>query len=382
MKIRTISTLLLIVFLLAPNQLHTTSADDIPVPFAFLYHWDLSNTTQDGIISANEYPDSFIMEDLGGNYVSEVSWGHDEITIAIGITIHGTGWIGFGLGEVGIGMAGADIIMASYDTELNNVTIQDMNAFEQGDPVVDEDQYPFPSVGGNEVDGETTIEFTIPLSSLDESGKDHFWHVGSWFGFFTAFRNAGKDFDKEHHAHSPSQTVKILDASFSPPEEIEHTFTVTTDENTDEIVLASTIIGTTALENHEVGFFQNTLFGELNIEDVFTDATGYAEVRISSEISGKIAFVAIFFGDENHKRNERTVEIEFDDVVDGEVTEYNDFRDIVGPRFMRTVMLFGFFFVITMLLYVYATSILSIVKINKLGKEFDKGKQTEGGSKQ
>lgn len=382
MKIRTISTLLLIVFLLAPNPLYKTSADHIPVPFVYLYHWDLNNTTQDGIISANEYPDSFIMEDLGGNYVSEVFWGHDNLTIAIGITIRGTGWIGFGLGEVGIGMVGADIIMASYDPELNNVTIQDMNAFEQGDPIVDEDQYPFPSVGGNEVDGETTIEFTIPMSSLDDAGKDHFWHVGGWFGFFTAFRNTGKDFDKEHHAHSPSQTVKILDASFLPPEEIEHTFTVTTDQNTGEIVLASTIIGNTTIENHEVGFFQNTLFGELKIQDVFTDGNGYAEVRITSELSGKIEFIAIFFGDENHKRNERSVEIDILDVVDDEIEEYNDFRDIVGPRFMRSVMLFGFFFVITLLLYVYATSILSLAKINKLGKEFDKTKRNDGGSKQ
>ncbi|MHA2278778.1 MAG: DOMON domain-containing protein [Candidatus Kariarchaeaceae archaeon] len=367
---------------MSPTQIYNTTADHVKVPFAYLYHWDLGNTIQDGIINENEYPDSVIMDDLGGNFVSEVSWGHDNVTIAIGITINGTGWIGLGMGEVGIGMAGADIIMASYESDSNRTTIQDMHSIDQNDPIVDVDQYQFPSIGGNEVDGETTIEFTVPMSSLDEAGYDHFWHVGSWFGFFTAFRKSGIEFDKKHNAHSPSKDVKILDASFPPPEEIEHTFTVSIDQSTDELVLASSLIGGIPIENHEVGFFQKTLFGILKIEDVFTDDQGYAETRISSKELGKVEFTAVFFGDENHKRNERLQEIDLGLVLDDEIEEFGDFRDIVGRRFMRTAMLFGFFFVITMLFYVYATSILSLAKISKLGKEFDKKNQTNGGSKQ
>ena len=100
------------------------------------------------------------------------------------------------------------------------------------------------------------------MESDDPAGHDQFWHTGSRFGFFTAYRNTGKEFTKEHHEHSGSETVEILDNTIGAPTDSDFEFNVM--NNLDgTITLHSQFDGGSESDDQEVGYFQKSIFGRL-----------------------------------------------------------------------------------------------------------------------
>ncbi|MCE7734919.1 MAG: hypothetical protein GPJ54_08590 [Candidatus Heimdallarchaeota archaeon] len=362
-------TFMLLLSLLMINQnLNYSFADDRDVPYAYLYYSDFSGINQDGTVGENEYPSWLELTDLGGEFVSKIWWAHNGTTVAIAIMIPGTGWLGLGLGELGTTMIGGNIIMASYDPDADTVTINDMFANSQTDPEIDPNSISFNSTGGSEINDETIIEFTFPMAIDDPQGHDQFWEVGGRFGFFTAFRNSGKEFDKEHHKHSESETVEILDQSFAPPTDSDFQFSVL-DNNNGSVTLSSKFNADDLSDDHEVGYFQKTIFGEVFLKDVFTNVNGNADMLVNIEKTGELTFVAIFFGDINHTRKELTTTLNIDEVVVVEDTSYGDLRDTFGPHFMRNFLIFALFFFVSWLIYLYSSTIYDLYRINKIGRE-------------
>lgn len=350
------------------QNLNYSFADDRDVPYAYLYYSDFSGINQDGTVGENEYPSWLELTDLGGEFVSKIWWAHNGTTVAIAIMIPGTGWLGLGLGELGTTMIGGNIIMASYDPDADTVTINDMFANSQTDPEIDPNSISFNSTGGSEINDETIIEFTFPMAIDDPQGHDQFWEVGGRFGFFTAFRNSGKEFDKEHHKHSESETVEILDQSFAPPTDSDFQFSVL-DNNNGSVTLSSKFNADDLSDDHEVGYFQKTIFGEVFLKDVFTNVNGNADMLVNIEKTGELTFVAIFFGDINHTRKELTTTLNIDEVVVVEDTSYGDLRDTFGPHFMRNFLIFALFFFVSWLIYLYSSTIYDLYRINKIGRE-------------
>ncbi|MFV2014378.1 MAG: hypothetical protein ACC656_03030, partial [Candidatus Heimdallarchaeota archaeon] len=229
-------------------------------------------------------------------------------------------------------------------------------------------QYNFTSVGGSEINGITTIEFTVPLQSNDADGHDHFWHIGDRVGFFTAYQKTKKAFDREHNEHSRSETVEILDKSFPPPVDSSLNFFIEDNKN-GSVTLHSEFNGGLTVDDHEVGYFQKTIFGNLFIGDVFTDKVGHAEMVINVEKTGELEFVAVFYGDINHVRKTSRSTLMISKVAETQEKEYGDLRDTVGGRFMRILLIFTLFFLVSWLVYLYTTTLLDVLKIKKIGDE-------------
>lgn len=371
-----LAILLILAMLMNNSVVNFSSADDIDVPYAYLYYSDFSGILQDGAVGENEYPSSLELTDLAGDFVTKIWWAHNGTTIAVALMAPGTGWIGLGLGELGTTMIGGNLIMASYDPVTDAVAISDMFANTQTDPIVDDNAFNFTSTGGSEVNGETIIEFTIPMASDDPAGHDHFWDQVGRFGFFTAFRTSGKEFDKEHHKHSESETVEVLDPSHGPPVESDFQFSVV-NNNDGTVKLSSTFSAGSQSEAHEVGYFQKTIFGEVFLKDVFTDSNGLADFELAIEKTGEITFVAIFFGDINHTRKELTSTINIEEIIIDEETEFGDLRDTLGPHFMRGLLVFMLFFFVSWLIYLYSATVYDLFRINKIGRNVVSSKMEE-----
>ncbi|OLS28209.1 MAG: hypothetical protein HeimC2_08640 [Candidatus Heimdallarchaeota archaeon LC_2] len=365
---RELSFIILLSFVIFSQNPIYVSADDIDVPYAYLYYSDFSGIAQDGVVGENEYPSFLEVNNIGGEFVSRIWWAHNDTYVAVAIMINGTGWIGLGLGELGTTMVGGNIIMASYDPVGDIVTINDMFANGQTDPVIDTDSISFDSTGGSEVNGETIIEFMIPMALDDPAGHDQFWHVGDRFGFFTAFRRTGKDFDREHHEHSGSETVEIVDKIIGSPVDSDFTFNVI-NNNDGTVTLHSQFNAGAQSDDHEVGYFQKSIFGLVKLQDIFTDNTGAADLEVEVEKTGELEFVSIFFGDINHTRKELTFILDIEEVVVVEESTYGDLRDTLGPHFMRNFLVFALFFFVSWLIYLYSSVVFDLFKINKIGRE-------------
>lgn len=371
---RKLSYIILLSFVIFSQNLNFISADDIDVPYAYLYYSDFSGITQDGVVGENEYPSFTDLFNLNGELVTRLWWAHNDTEVAVAIIINGTGWIGLGIGELGTTMIGGNIIMASYDPTGDTVTINDMFANGQTDPEVDANSITFDSTGGSENNGETIIEYTFPMAIDDPAGHDQFWDKAGRFGFFTAKRNQGKEFDKEHHKHSSSESVEILDNTVPAPVDSDFTFNVL-NNNDGTLTLHSQFNGGSASDNHEVGYFQKSIFGLVKLSDVFTNPSGGADLELEVKKTGELVFTAIFFGDINHTRKELTTSIIIEEVVVIEDDNYGDLRDTLDPHFMRMFLVFALFFFVSWLIYLYSTTIIDIFRIKKIGNEMKNKKE-------
>ncbi|NHJ33345.1 MAG: hypothetical protein FK732_10830 [Asgard group archaeon] len=330
----------------------------------------------------SEYPDTLTLYDVTGEFVMDLSWGHNNSHLAIGMSISGNGWLGLGFGEAGVTMSGADIIMANIKSDL--VTIEDMYSVKQGQPKEDADSYisteksiGLNNVNGTESDDKSTIEFIIPLSSNDTEGYDHDWEVGKTYGFYSAYRLKGDSFINEHTSHSESLVVTILDQTAASPSRLTHSFEIT--DRTSTLILKSTISGLSNVTGFNVGFYKKSLFGRILLGTVETDETGLAQIEVEIDKFGEVIYLAIIPASIEVSRSETSDMIEILGTQESSVEEFGDIRDTFNDEhLMRSFLLFGFFTVIASLIMVYAGVFLDLFKIFRLGqKEMEKSNVKE-----
>lgn len=341
-------------------------------PFTYLYYSDFSSIDLDGEIADGEYPDSLDLLDIGGNFVSTLAWGHNLTHMVIGMTVLGSGWLGLGLGEVGVTMTGADIIMG-YVKNDGGVVLEDMSSISQGKPSVDDDSYiNMNATGGLENQETTTIEFIIPLASDDTDGKDHNWFVGGTYGFFTAYHVAADNLGFGHTTHTGLHTVEILPQGNTPPIEIDMALSV--DPNNDNGSVTITVLLTEDsnsldLSGIKIGIYEKSLFGKALLDVLTTDAFGLVQKDIAVEVLEVVTIISVLPAKVESKRVEALDEIEFLPSHDEEDIVYNDLRDKFGPHMMRNIMLTLFLLVIVALMVSYTGVLLDLLSIFREGKK-------------
>ena len=114
----------------------------------------------DGMIEDAEYRNELLDSGTG----MSVYWQNDAETLYVGLMAPGTGWLSIGFGPVRM-MQGADIIIAAInDGEL---VIEDHYGSAPTSHRLDDVDHII-QAAGSERDGQTLLEFAIPLDSEDE----------------------------------------------------------------------------------------------------------------------------------------------------------------------------------------------------------------------
>ncbi len=182
-----------------------------------LYYSDFQSADLDGVVSDGEYPTVFkVAADPNTDlFFLNVAWGHNKTHLFLALWGEFTGWVGFGMNEPGVGMAGADMVIASV--ENNVATAADYYAIGNTPPIEDDNQFPI-EVAGKEENGITTIELRFPLASDDTAGQDHNWEIGGTYGFFFAAHESSDALTYHTWRSSPDLSVTIADEGESPPD--------------------------------------------------------------------------------------------------------------------------------------------------------------------
>lgn len=341
-------------------------------PFTYLYYSDFSSIDLDGEITVGEYPDSLELLDLGGDFVSTLAWGHNLTHIAIGMTVPGSGWLGLGLGEIGVSMTGADIIMG-YVKDDGGIILEDMSAISQGKPSLDDDSYiDMAYVNGTETQETTIIEFIIPLASDDVAGKDHNWSVNETYGFFTAYHESADNLGFKHTTHTASLSVKVLPIEYDPPVKIDMTLSVRPHISQGHVTVAIQLSEETNnldLSGIKLGIYEKSIFGKVLIDTITTDSFGFIQKDVEVEILELITIISILPANEEVKRVESQGDIELVVSTDIEEQTYGDLRDIVGERGVRAFTMFIVALPASLIIYQYLATFVKFGKISKLGKE-------------
>jgi hypothetical protein len=350
------------------------SAADVEAPDAYLFLTDVDEIVLDGIIEENEYPDTIVINTALGGYSNNLSWGHNTTHLAIGMVFNCTGWVAIGLGDVGIAMAGADVIMGSVDGD--QVTVKDMSSEGYSSPEGDDVSYiQSNNIAGSESSGQTILELIIPLQSNDVDGKDHNWLVNNTYGFFTSFHETEDDFTVPHGigTHSQSLTVEILSIP-AEVKEIQMTMSITNGIDPNILVLETLIVGVDdnkPIKGLEIGFYRKTLYGVLLYGSAITDENGLATTEITIDFSGNITFVALYQGSILIKRSETTetllIEEPADDLAD---QEFDDLRDTFNDKHLiRNFLLILLYIVLSILLIMYTTVVFDLYQVYRLRNE-------------
>lgn len=171
----------------------------------------------DGVVQIDEYPAGF----HDSTTTMTTHWVHNGTHLFIELISPGTGWMSIGFGPSGGGMDGSNIIIG-YVEEGNTVTVID----EVG---VGRNHFPDTSRGGTDdvrvaagtADGETVIEFIIPLNSGDQ--LDQALQMNRTYGFFFAYHESNKNLSAIHTAFSETFDVLIEPSPMpqEPPASIE-----------------------------------------------------------------------------------------------------------------------------------------------------------------
>ncbi|MCE7736714.1 MAG: hypothetical protein GPJ54_17665 [Candidatus Heimdallarchaeota archaeon] len=175
----------IVTLLLCMTLLYPVSGQDSEI---MLYSADLSLITADGAVNQDEYPQSIAIWNFKNEFVmAELSWAHNNTHLSVGIVAKLTGFIAFGMNDETYqsnAMTGANMIIASVDSD-GVFSIGDYHSTGQVPPQIDDDQYEsLQFAKGQESNGETVVEFTIPLTSDDTD--DISWQVNSQYSFFVA----------------------------------------------------------------------------------------------------------------------------------------------------------------------------------------------------
>ncbi len=117
----------------------------------------------DGFIEASEYRNEIGDAETG----MTVYWQNDRSTLYVGLVAPGTGWLSIGFGPENR-MQGADIIIASITDGA--LTIEDHYGNAPTSHRKDNVDHII-QAAGSETDGESILEFAIPLDSGDDQDK-------------------------------------------------------------------------------------------------------------------------------------------------------------------------------------------------------------------
>jgi len=113
----------------------------------------------EGLIYANEYRNSLYNPATG----MSLFWQNDATNLYVGLVSPGTGWAGVGFSNRS-GKPGTNIILGAVAN--GTVTIQDNYGVTKELHLPDKTSSLL-AIGGSETNGETTLEFVIPLASGD-----------------------------------------------------------------------------------------------------------------------------------------------------------------------------------------------------------------------
>ncbi|MCY3410421.1 MAG: 4Fe-4S dicluster domain-containing protein [Candidatus Heimdallarchaeota archaeon] len=366
------SKLLLMIYILiiisVQNNYSATVTDSFDNgPYTYLYSGNLTSIQIDGELTPGEYPSTITLLDNGDNYVSELSWMHNSTHLAIYLHSKGTGWVAIGLGEKGVSMAGADIIMAAMVD--NTLHIQDMHSESQDSP--DPDELSSISIAaGKQGEDWTSVEFILPMQSDDDEGNDFNWIVDREYGFFTAFHNNQDDFSDTHTAHSQRHTVQVLDATVPYPGTV--SLQILANETVDgvqfEIEANSDTINCSGLK---IGIYEKSYFGRALLEVVILDISGTGLLDLELIKDGEIEFVAILPASLQYTRAEASIAIDFESMVDSEAKSFGDLRDIYGEHMIRNLLLSLLVVSILLVLFKYYKTIndLRIIRGKTINEE-------------
>ena len=184
-----------------------------------LYYSSLDEIKSDSTIDQDEYAQTVIIPNYKNEFqLAELSWSHNTTHIAVGIVAKLTGFIGFGINEKsyqGNAMVGANMIISSVDSD--GLTIGDYHAEGQVIPINDTDQYgSLDLASGREANGETTVEFIIPMASSDPN--DITMEVDGEYTIFIAGHGTSDELIYHENWHTQPHSVVIRDESLIPSE--------------------------------------------------------------------------------------------------------------------------------------------------------------------
>jgi hypothetical protein len=151
--------------------------------------------TTDGLIYANEYRNS--LYEL--TTAMSLFWQNDATNLYVGLVSPGTGWAGVGFSNR-TGKPGANIILGAVANGA--VTIQDNYGVTKELHLVDRASSLL-ALGGSETNGETTLEFVIPLASGDS--QDVSLVPGQTVAVILAYQATKDSFTAEHTRYSQLQ---------------------------------------------------------------------------------------------------------------------------------------------------------------------------------
>jgi hypothetical protein len=348
--------------LLPSSNNHNQVFAQTDTPDAYIYFSDFSEINIDGIINENEYPQSIAISSL--NYLS---WVHNNTHLAIGLTFNCTGWIGIGLGEVGSGMASADMIVASITN--NQVSISDMYATGRNTTIEDSDSYiDLNQVAGSETTDQTILEMIIPLQSSDTAGNDHNWQVNNTYGFFTAYHEDSDDFTVEHTSHSPKLTTRLLPTPANV-KVIELDFNIEVTNITTLILSAhvTDLILNSSVSDLEIEFYRKTEFGRLLLGSDPTDVNGNASITIDIDFSGNVSLLAYYAGSEFIEKSEVAQNWLSPIPYQDDDEKFGDLRDTFNDEFLIRHFLTGLLIIILIVLTLaYLTVFTDLAKLFNL----------------
>lgn len=278
--------------------------DTIVLPFS-----ESSNVVIDGEINDLEYTGSYV--DSNTNMI--VNWEHDGINIYVGLVSKGTGWVSIGFGPENAGMDGSNIIIGSVDDVSGSLTISDELGvgFEHFADSAQGGINDILDQMGSQNNGQTILEFIIPLNSGDVF--DHAFEIGGVYSFILAYQISDDDIKKYHTDHSRSLSLVIQDPDLIPEEDpnnggageqIEPKSTsiridLPNEGAFDEVSFSAKLTDEDGVVviNSVVDFYVNTTFGEVKVGSAITNEEGIALMNITRKIDGVISVRAEFVGD-------------------------------------------------------------------------------------
>ena len=149
----------------------------------------------EGLIYANEYRNSLYNPATG----MSLFWQNDATNLYVGLVSPGTGWAGVGFSNRS-GKPGTNIILGAVSN--GTVTIEDHYGVTKELHLPDKTSSLL-AIGGSETNGETTLEFVIPLASGDS--QDVTLVPGQTVAVILAYQATQDSFTALHTTYSQLQ---------------------------------------------------------------------------------------------------------------------------------------------------------------------------------
>jgi hypothetical protein len=151
----------------------------------------------DGAILSGEYGNSLIDRQTG----MTLYWQNDNTNLYVGLVSPGTGWAGVGFSHR-TGKPGSNIIIGAVSD--GRVTMRDGYGITKSLHATDKVSSLL-AIGGSESDGQTTLEFVIPLDSADS--QDVALAPGETVQVILAYQATKDSLTTEHTRYGMTQIV-------------------------------------------------------------------------------------------------------------------------------------------------------------------------------